>query len=134
MALSLRVGVIYFKYLIDRKNKRGSTFYTAACSGKDKTLFLVYYEKLINFFSLTTKKTLSYFVDTEKGKVFAEDLLAPLKVHSMLGVPMDHRVSFENNTDHAIGDIVEHTSFYGIKPLDVTIYLFSSIIPNYTKY
>ena len=124
---------IYSK-IIDQSTAKGRLFYDSVCVSRNKSIISKYYQNTINFFSSNIGKVLNYFVDTDKNRKSAEDPLAGLKVHSLLGVPLDHSVFFENSNDLAIGDIVEHTSFFGITPLGVKVDLFAFVGPNYSKY
>lgn len=123
-----------YSKIIDKNTAKGKQFYEAACVSRSKSRFARYYESLVNFFSSRLGTGISYLVDTEKNEKFAEDPLAALKVHSLLGVPLDHRVFLENSNDLAVGDIVEHTSFFGITPLGVKLDIFEFLTPSYSRY
>ncbi|MFT6633117.1 MAG: hypothetical protein ACJAS4_003086 [Bacteriovoracaceae bacterium] len=123
-----------YSKIIDKKTAKGRLFYDSVCVSRDKSIVSRYYQNTINFFSSNIGKALNYFVDTDKNRKSAEDPLAGLKVHSLLGVPLDHSVFFENSNDLAIGDIVEHTSFFGITPLGVKFDLLAFSGPSYSKY
>jgi hypothetical protein len=123
-----------FSKIIDQSTNEGEDFFNAACDSRDKSKFTQYYEKTIDFFSMGVSKVLNVFADSDKNIEHAKDPLAPMKVHSMLGIPMDHTVFFENNNDIAIGDIIEHTSFYSIKPLGIKFDLFSFITPTHSRF
>jgi hypothetical protein len=123
-----------YSKIIDKSTSKGRSFYASTCESRDKSKITKYYEKTINFFSSKIGAAINFFADTEKNEKFAEDPLASLKVHSLLGVPLDHKVFFENSNDLAIGDIIEHTSFFGITPIGIEIDIFQFLSPSYSKY
>lgn len=123
-----------YKKLIDTNTKKGKDIYDSVCVSRNKNVLVRYYEKAINFLSKSISKGLGKIVDTEKNVKYAQDPLSPLKTHSKLGIPMDHTIFFENNDEIAIGDIVEHTSFFGVTPYGVRFDLFEFVKPSYSKY
>lgn len=123
-----------FKSIIDENVERGREIVEASCTSRAKTALSRYYENTVDFLSTGVETLLNNFADSEKNVAFAKEPLAPMKLHSMLGVPMDHRVFFESNSDVAIGDIIEHTSFYSLNPIGFQVDLFSFIKPTYTKF
>ena len=132
---------VYSK-IIDSKIEQGRKFLDAVCSDttttaeieRTKMFYSRYYENVVNFFSRYMSKGLNYFVDTEKNAAFAKDPLAPLKLHSMLGVPLDPDVFLEKNTEVLVGDIIEHTSFVSLTPLGLKVDIFEFLRPSYSKY
>jgi len=125
---------VFLNKIIDKSTGEGRDFIDGVCIGRSKSLLTRYYEVVVKFFSQKLNKLYSYFIDTEKGKVFADDPLAPLKLHSRLGVPMDSRIFLEENNEIKVGDIIEHTTFYAIKPLGIKYDIFSFLRPSYAKY
>ncbi len=123
-----------YKRIIDLQTARGKQFYDAACEYRDKSTFLKYYDKAVDFFSQKLGSGLKKIVNSEKKLEYAKDPLSPLKLHSMLGIPLDHTVFYENSNNLAIGDVVEHTTFYGLKPGGIKIDLFNFISPTYAHY
>lgn len=123
-----------YQSLVDKENEVGNALVSAACSARAKSKLTKAYESSVNFFSQKTGKIFNSFSDNERNVLFAKDPLSPLKLHSTLGVPMDYKVFFENNSDIAIGDIVEHTSYYAIKPLGLQADIFSFMRPSVAKF
>ena len=123
-----------YRKLIDLDTQRGQEFYKGICTTRKKNFMTKFYEDTVNFFSQKIGSALYLFSDSEKQRKYAEDPLAALKVHSLLGIPLDPEVFFENNQDLAIGDIVEHTSYYGITPLGIDFDLFQFVGPSYSRY
>lgn len=127
-------GCELFSYILDMKTKKGRDFYKANCVERDKSAFSRYYEKVVDFFSLGLGKLLNMISDQQKNKKFAEDPLSALKLHSKLGVPLDHEIFFESNTEIAIGDIIEHTTFYGLTPIGGEVDIVKFFKPSKSKY
>ena len=123
-----------FDKVIDTSTEEGADFVKSVCQYRNKGYFTRYYEGIINFANKGLSWFLNLFADSEKNKLHANKALAPMKLHSKLGIPMDHKVFFEGNSDLAIGDIVEHTSFFNLKPVGIKFDLFSFIEPTYARF
>lgn len=120
--------------ILDDDSERKKDFLDGACKTREKGKFAHFYDKVIKYLSQKTSNVLHKFFDSDKNKTFAEDPLAPLRIHSLLGVPIDHTIFHENNTDISVNDIIEHTTYYAIKPLGVAIDIFESIRPTYSRF
>lgn len=120
-----------YSKVINKNTKKGNQLVEAVCTKRHESMFKRYYEKTINFFSSKIGSVFNRFADSEKNIIWAEDPLSALKLHSMLGLPLDPEVFYENNTNIAIGDIVEHTTFYSIIPLGVKLDIFKFMTPSY---
>lgn len=123
----------YRKVLLDNNNLTDEILENI-CKNRKKGRATRYYEKVVNYLSDLLGYALKKLSDAEKNLKYAEDPLGGLKVHSSLGLPIDHEVFFEQNNELNVNDIVEHTTFYGVKPLGLQLPLFDGIEPNYYKY
>jgi hypothetical protein len=120
-----------YSKVINKNTKKGNQLVEAVCTKRHESMFKKYYDKTIDFFSSKIGAVFNRFADSEKNVIWAEDPLSALKLHSMLGLPLDPEVFYENNTNIAIGDIVEHTTFYSITPLGVKLDIFKFMTPSY---
>ena len=127
-------GCEVFKRILDKNTKEGRAAAISACEYKDKNIVTKYYEKAVNFFSKYLGKVFKSVSDSEEKLLYAEDVLSGLKVHSRLGLPIDDEVFYASNGDLSIGDIVEHTTYYGVKPIGVQVPLVSGVTPRYYRY
>lgn len=120
----------FYSKIFDLKSEKGREMLEgieAACKSRDKTKVSEYYEKLVDYGSASINWGFKHFINSEKNKVFTKDILDPLKLHSLLGIPIDHELFFENNRDLNIGDMVEHTTFYNFTPAGVKFDILSGI-------
>lgn len=119
---------------LDRSTEEGREFYESNCQTSSRGKFSKYYDKIVDFVSIPPKKLYSYFANTKKSKLYAEDPLSPLRLHSLVGVPIDHKIFFEANTDVAIGDIIEHTTHYSLSPIGASFSYFPSVDHSYSRF
>ncbi len=122
------------KLILNEKEYSSRLFHEGVCKEREKNKITQYYEDFINFFSQHVSDFMHRFIDTDKHKIFAEDPLSPLKIHALLGIPIDHNIFFENNTDILVGDIIDHTTYYAAKPLGLKLDIFEFIRPNYSRF
>ncbi len=120
--------------LIDSQTEEGQNLINSACEPRKKGKWTRYYEKTVNFFSGLLGRGLKSLSDSEKNRLYAEDPLAGLKVHSHLGLPLKEEIFYANNGDLAIHDIVEHTTYFGLKPIGLQLPLTGEITPKYYRY
>ncbi len=120
--------------LLNTDIDKGRDVADVICEEREKGVLVKYYDRVINFASGILGSIFNKFNDSDKGRVFSDDPLAPMKLHSNLGMPLDPQVFFEDNNNIAIGDIVEHTTYYGVTPLGVGFDLYYFVKPSYSKY
>ncbi len=123
-----------YQIILDMRDDRAKDIYDGICTTRHKSKFTAYYDVAIKFLSQKTAKLFDSFVDSDKNVKFAEDPLAALRLHSLLGVPIDYRIFLENNADIAIGDVIEHTTFFNIKPLGLKVDLFGFLRPSHSRF
>ena len=114
--------------LIEGLNAKGE------CKDRNKSSIVKAYENFIDLLSGGVGWGLDAITDSEKNDVFADDLFAPLKLHSLLGVPINDEIFYENHKDLNIGDIIEHTTYYSITPGGIRLDLFGPVSPSFSKF
>ena len=124
----------FLKLILDDNEKSSALFHEGVCKEREKDKVTQYYETFIDFFSQHISNFMHRFIDSDKHTIFAEDPLSPLKIHALLGVPIDHNIFFENNTDISVGDVIDHTTFYAAKPLGLKFDIFEFIRPTYSRF
>ncbi|MCO4755673.1 MAG: hypothetical protein KC478_14420, partial [Bacteriovoracaceae bacterium] len=123
----------FMHQVLDNTTEQGSALSSAHCSGNTSALSNTY-NKVVDYFSSLLKRFFNQFADSERNKLFAQDPLAPLKLHTKLGVPLRAEIFEQDNHSLHIGDVIEHTTYYGIKPLGVEFNLFEFIKPSFYKF
>lgn len=127
----------FYAVILDRNTERGVELlegFEQGCTSRDKSQLTRAYDKTVDKLSSTLGWGLGHIVDTEKNKAVTKKLLDPLKVHTLVGVPIDYEIFFENNRDLNIGDVIEHTSFIGFTPGGVKLDMFSVFTPTHSYY
>lgn len=119
----------FFHQILDDSVDEGKAFIKAHCSGsRDKQSSL--YLRTVNKISSLLASILNYFADSEKNKLYGEDPLSPLKIHSLLGLPLNPEIFRADNNTIQKGDVVEHVTFFGWRPLGIEFNVFEFFKPN----
>jgi hypothetical protein len=89
------------------------------CSS-DKKGFSDWFESFVEKLNSPVRKVLhSYFADSEKVKMYADQPFEALTNYSRYGFPMDLSVFFDSNKMLSVGDSLQHTVFYGWDPISL---------------
>lgn len=123
-----------YSEILNKDTEEGQTFYESVCGQRDKLFFTKWYESGVDLISSAFRLGLNYLVDSEKNKLFTKNLMDPLKIHSNLGIPLDRDIFYENNASLNIGDILEHTTYFGITPGGLQVNFFDVLKPSFSKY
>lgn len=116
------------------EDERGREFMDMSCKQTGINKVGEYYVKSINYISKKIGHYLKKISTSESNQIYAEDVLSPLKLHATVGVPINHKIFFENYSDISIGDVIQHTTYFNLRPLGVRFDLFSVIRPSFSHF
>lgn len=90
-----------------------------SCSSK-KEGFSDWFEAFVETLNKPVRKVMhSYFADSEKVKIYADQPFEALTHYTRYGFPMDLSVFFDSNKMLSVGDSLQHTVFYGWDPVSL---------------
>lgn len=119
----------FMHQIIDSTVEEGRSYINAHCSGS-KDEISTFYLKAVHKLSGYLSSFMNLFTDSERNQLYAKDPLSPLKIHSLLGIPLNPDIFKSDNNSIQQGDVVEHVTFYGWRPLGIEFNIFEFLKPN----